>query len=670
MARLTHLIHALLGFIGHNPGLAFVFVFLISMGEALFLVGLFVPSTAFLVGAGTLIGLGELQFLPIFLAAILGAVAGDALSFVVGWLLRDRIREHSLVRRYQNIFDRGEAFFLRHGGKSVFIGRFIPGVKAIVPGVAGMSQMGPARFSLINVLSAIAWSAAHLLPGIAIGHGLESASANNPRVLQFALFFGLLVGLAWFLSRLALNWVMPHAERLQIHLGRTLQASGSPLLQSFGHRLLRENGMLFPVVFSLGAVTASAFLVWLSQAVNYPVVGRADLAIQHYIRAFRLGSIDQFSILMTAMGDKIILLPTAYFIALVMWIRGEKRLGLTTAGVITASAALILFLKIVVHRARPDILPQAPGDYSFPSGHATLSTIVFGMSALLLTWDRGAVIRRLAYFSAILLTLSVAFSRVYLGEHWPTDVLGGMALGSATLFTYAYYLHGREFSDVSARLRRVLPAVYLVLLGVFLAASLHRLEARFTAQPEKVASMDAATWTEGAWSGLPDHRMLLNGHYGEPMLAQTDFSIPRLRSGLTHAGWREDRSGELARIIDTVLPADLSFRDALTLPLTNSGRVPVSIFTHPLKGHPSLRAVLRIWQSGTQLSGRGGPRPIYLISETFECQEPLFLGYSLIRPARLDHHDYRADQIRLADALGISPILEQAMDGKLYLILQ
>jgi membrane protein DedA with SNARE-associated domain len=64
------------------------------------------------------------------------------------------------------MLDKGEAYFDHHGGKSVFLGRFIPGIKSVVPGIAGIVGMSPWRFTVINIVSAVVWAAVHLLPCI------------------------------------------------------------------------------------------------------------------------------------------------------------------------------------------------------------------------------------------------------------------------------------------------------------------------------------------------------------------------------------------------------------------------------------------------------------------------------------------------------------------------
>ncbi|MEO5615897.1 MAG: DedA family protein [Cypionkella sp.] len=146
------------------------------------ILGLFVPSTVVLVCLGTLIGLGKMDFLPVFAATVAGAVAGDALSLWAGVHWKQQIRTFWPFSRYGTLMDKGEDFIARHGGKSIFIVRFIPGVKAVVPTIAGMMGMTATRFALVNVGSAFVWAAAHLLPAIAFGRGPQVAHAASCRI--------------------------------------------------------------------------------------------------------------------------------------------------------------------------------------------------------------------------------------------------------------------------------------------------------------------------------------------------------------------------------------------------------------------------------------------------------------------------------------------------------
>lgn len=183
MARYIHLI---ISFMGNHTTLALVIVFLIALGEAVFILGLFVPSTPVLVGSGTLIAAGILPFAAVFVAASLGAIFGDAISYWLGKVFGERIRQFWLFHKYSDVIDKGEFYFLRHGSKSVFIGRFIPGIKAVIPGIAGITGMDIMRFTYINVISALVWTAAHLLPGMGIGLGINSLITSGHEDILFA----------------------------------------------------------------------------------------------------------------------------------------------------------------------------------------------------------------------------------------------------------------------------------------------------------------------------------------------------------------------------------------------------------------------------------------------------------------------------------------------------
>lgn len=146
----------------------------------------------------------------------------------------------------------------------------------------------------------------------------------------------------------------------------------------------------------------------------------------------------------TALGSMIILAFAVVFAAAYLVTLQRYRL----AALLTASALLATLvstmLKLSMDRVRPSLIEPMVVTYtaSFPSGHALLSAaIILPMAALLARTVRAQAARRLIVLSALLLTLLVGASRVYLGVHWPTDVLAGWCFG---IFWAGATLHAAE----------------------------------------------------------------------------------------------------------------------------------------------------------------------------------------------------------------------------------
>ena len=92
-------------------------------------------------------------------------------------------------------------------------------------------------------------------------------------------------------------------------------------------------------------------------------------------------------------------------------------------------------MKVIVERARPDgaeALATA-GGYAFPSGHSATAVALYGALALIVARHGDARARRAAIAAAVALSVLVGVTRVYLGVHYPTDVLAGWLLGGAVL---------------------------------------------------------------------------------------------------------------------------------------------------------------------------------------------------------------------------------------------
>jgi membrane protein DedA with SNARE-associated domain len=133
-------------------------VFALAFGESLAFISLLIPAWAALVGIGVLIGSGNLNFWPIWVAGAIGAALGDWLSYWVGLKLGPPVAQVWPLSRHPELLPKGEAFVKRWGVFAIFIGRFFGPLRASVPLVAGIFRMNYWHFQIANFTSAFLWA--------------------------------------------------------------------------------------------------------------------------------------------------------------------------------------------------------------------------------------------------------------------------------------------------------------------------------------------------------------------------------------------------------------------------------------------------------------------------------------------------------------------------------
>ena len=170
------LLQELMHWISLHPQAFIVAVFFIALMESLVVLGLLIPGAALLFGAGAIMSTGTLPIMPIMLSASAGALVGDFISFLVGHYYQQRLRVIWPFVRYPRLVNRGVDFFVKHGGKSVFMARFIGPIRPIVPAIAGMMNMTTARFLVVDLVASLLWAPVYILPGMVFGASLGLAA--------------------------------------------------------------------------------------------------------------------------------------------------------------------------------------------------------------------------------------------------------------------------------------------------------------------------------------------------------------------------------------------------------------------------------------------------------------------------------------------------------------
>ena len=365
---MTAYLQHLLDFIGLHPTLAIAAAFLVSAVEALPIIGLFSPSTVVLVGLGGLVGLGKVSFWPIFIATILGAAIGDAISYSAGRIYKERFAEIWPFTRYRRLWVAGQRHFDRHGGKSIVIGRFIPGIKPVVSGVAGMMGMGVFRFTILNLLSAIAWATVHILPGVSAGLALSGLNVISKRL---AVLIGVLVVgtvLAMWLMKVVIGLGLRYLTRLQV----TLVGWADGRNDRIGYAIERlaaphhADFRLFVVMNMILIGTIISFFALLEDVVTKDAVVQFDQSFGQFLQSLRTTWTDIAMVGVTMLADWLVTSTIGIIGCIVLLIHRRFRLA---AGFLIALVSTMIFvqgMKLLVHAQRPIDIYSAADAFSFP----------------------------------------------------------------------------------------------------------------------------------------------------------------------------------------------------------------------------------------------------------------------------------------------------------------
>ena len=439
---MNHLGDAILGLRGW---VAVAVIFAVPALESSAFLGFLFPGEIAVLLGGVLAFQHRVSLPAAIAAAVAGAVIGDTVGYEVGKHFGRRLLHGTIGRivKHEHL-DRAERYLADKGGKAVFLGRFTAALRVMIPGMAGMAGMEYRTFAVYNVAGGTIWATGFVLAGYAGGSSYRHVEAVAKKAsLLLLLLVVVVVATVWGARRVARN-----QDRIRAFAGRQ---ANRPLVArlrgryrrqlDFLARRLRPEGalgleltaslaLIAVAGWALGAVTQDVLASESLNAVDRPVL---DFFVQH--RETWLTSVNT---VVTAAGSSAVLIPAVVIVGLAWWARRRSwRPAAMLGGAYLGAEGLFRLIKILVGRPRPPVA-QAAGHFSgsaFPSGHATLSAAVYGMLAALLaaastTWARKVTV----WAAAVFLALLVGATRLYLGAHWLTDVIGGLVLGSLWLF--------------------------------------------------------------------------------------------------------------------------------------------------------------------------------------------------------------------------------------------
>jgi membrane protein DedA with SNARE-associated domain len=596
---MTELFQQLLEWVSQHPGWSGGVIFLVAMAESLAIVGLIVPGVVIMFGIGALISSGAIEFWPAMGWAVAGAISGDSFSFWLGRHYRDRLTSSWPFNRHPASLERGIAFFEKYGGKSVAIGRFFGPVRAVIPLVAGMMDMPPPRFLLANVLSALVWAPAYLLPGMVFGASLELASEVALRLVILILS---LLALAWItvrLIRVVFRLLQPHTSAWIQRLLRWAELH--PVMGEIATALADPNhpeARGLSILATLLLITTALF-AFLLGTVPGNLFTDINQTVLQGLQSLHTPWADHLMVAITRITDTTLVYTLAVGIfGYLLW-QGSRRTALYWLAAALFCIIASPLLKHGLQIPRPDIIAIPPGSYSFPSGHTLKAVVLYGFLAVILARPLDSRWRWIPYSLAGVIATSVGFSRLYLGVHWLSDVLGSLLLGLAWIaaLSLAYSRH----TQVESNPKGLAYAALLILGLAFSAESWINHQARFDyyQKAAHLETMEQTQWWDSAGDALPATRGDIRGSAQHPLNLQYAGSLEWLVRQMQAAGWRVAPHfswGDLLKLLSTGLALD----QLPILPHAHDGQHESLVLEKSYAD--GRRLVLRLWPSHVRLT--------------------------------------------------------------------
>ncbi|MHB8778612.1 MAG: bifunctional DedA family/phosphatase PAP2 family protein [Anaerolineales bacterium] len=439
----------------YGYGLVFGLILLESAGLPL-------PGETMLVIASASAANGHLlSVFGVILSAALGAIIGDMGGYWIGRKGGSVIIKRILGIAYEEHLAKGQAFFTRYGAASVFLARFVPVVRVIAANLAGISAMRFQTFSFYNAAGGLAWATVMGSIGYFFGSNLPLLESLMRRFgIGLVISIGILSFAIWIARLLIRN-----ESRSAIVLERFTQRIKSIRLQAWLMKRFSVNQQR--LLFFVGGLLLALFFGWMFGALAEDVIMKDsitiyDAGIGRWLLTHATEDSSEFFFVVTQLASLWVigfgsLAPSVWLILRKQW---SALISFVTS--VGGGVLLNLLLKYMFLRQRPDF-PNAfyhESGYSFPSGHAMMSVLFYGMTSyILINMTKNWKWRVSLAIGALTLILLIGFSRMALGVHYLTDVLGGWSAGLTWLITCIIMLEtssypSRNLNQISSETRK------------------------------------------------------------------------------------------------------------------------------------------------------------------------------------------------------------------------
>lgn len=412
-------------------------------------IGLLVPGETAIIVGGVVAGQGQIDIVLLIAIAWTTAVAGDLTSFFIGRRLgRQFLLKHGpRFKIDENRVEQVEAFYARHGGKAVFLGRFVGLVRAVSPFVAGSSGMAVRRFLPYDVLAAGIMTSFFSLLGYLFWRSLDRV-LKIARQGTFALGTVITIVVAVVV---AVRWLrveenrhkleaFVEAQRAKPVIGPVVRAGEALARRLAGPARFLWNrltpgqlGLELTSLLSIAAVGSFVFVGYLIVLDPVTRLTAGDERGARWSADLQTPWLTDIAQAVTQLGALPVAGGALVLAALVLLWRREWLEGLALLAGLVITYAGVHLTKAATDRPRPlDPLVDAAGS-AYPSGHAAYAVFWIAIAIALRRAFPGLAQRAIVLMVAFAIAVAVGLTRIYLRVHWFSDVAGGWGLAAMTL---------------------------------------------------------------------------------------------------------------------------------------------------------------------------------------------------------------------------------------------
>jgi membrane protein DedA with SNARE-associated domain/membrane-associated phospholipid phosphatase len=413
-------------------------------------IGLVAPGETALLLGGLVAGQGQIDVLTMIAIVWFAAVAGDLTSFALGHRLgRTFLVKHGpKVQITEERLRHVEAFFDRHGGKAILIGRFVGLVRAIAPFLAGSSGMPLRRFVPYDVIGAGLWGSTFVVVGYLFWQSFSQVVDYAKKgalalATVIVLVVAIVAGVRWLRDPAnrarGRTWLERQAERPALRplarlLAPVLRRTRRPARFVWDRITPGDLGLELTTALAVASVGSFVFVWDLVGVEDRPFLAgdRGSLRLADHLHSDALVSVAK---VLTALGSLPVTVALVVLAGVVLLWRRYVRDALLLAAGYGLTYVAVHVAKAAVDRPRPaHPLVDASGG-AYPSGHAAYA-ITWIAVAVVLSRALPNLASRFAFVTiALVIAVVVGMTRIYLRAHYLSDVVGGWALAS---FLFAF----------------------------------------------------------------------------------------------------------------------------------------------------------------------------------------------------------------------------------------